>query len=80
MDNYIDISIDFNDFLGRQLDLRVPRTMRFKEILTIVSESYGLHLTIENPTARIRETNELVFSTNDLSSFNDGILLLLETL
>ncbi|MEY8462320.1 type VII secretion protein [Streptococcus merionis] len=80
MDGYVNVSLDFASFINRQLDLRIPSSMTLKELLQIVSDSYGLGLRIVNPTARIIQTGQMIASTGTLEFVKDGVLVQLESI
>ncbi|OLF48569.1 type VII secretion protein [Streptococcus cuniculi] len=80
MDGYINISLDFTLLINRQFDLRIPSSMTLKELLQVVSDSYGLSLTIVNPTVRVVQTGQMIASTGTLENLKDGVLVQLETI
>ncbi|MGT2743025.1 type VII secretion protein [Streptococcus plurextorum] len=80
MEDYINISLDCSPYLGEELDLRVPTSMTLRELLIIVSDSYGLSLDIENPSARNKQTGAIITSTSRLVHLKDGALLALENI
>ncbi|MGT2950108.1 hypothetical protein [Streptococcus cuniculi] len=54
--------------------------MTLKELLQVVSDSYGLSLTIVNPTVRVVQTGQMIASTGTLENLKDGVLVQLETI
>lgn len=80
MDGYINLSLDLTLVLNRQFDLRIPASMTLKELLQVVSDSYGLSLQIVNPTARVLQTGQMIASTGTLESLKNGVRLQLENM
>ncbi|WKF66948.1 type VII secretion protein [Streptococcus equi] len=80
MENYISISLDCSHFFPQEFDLRVPRTMTFKELLQIVSDAYGLGFQVVNPSARNEQGGQLMTSTSCMDTLKNGALLVLENL
>ncbi|WP_239681961.1 type VII secretion protein [Streptococcus constellatus] len=80
MDSYVNISLDFSPILKQQLDLHVPNAMTLKELVQIVSDAYGLSLSVVNPSARNQQTGEIISSTSSLEQLKNGVLLQLITL
>ncbi|MBF0818415.1 type VII secretion protein [Streptococcus acidominimus] len=80
MDGYINVSLDLTLVLNRQFDLRIPASMTLKELLQVVSDSYGLSLQIVNPTARVLQTGQMIASTGTLESLKNGVRLQLENM
>lgn len=80
MDSYINISLNCSPFLSQELDLRVPTNLTFKELLQIISDTYGLGVHVINPCARNMQSGEIVTSTSRLQLLKDGTLLQLESI
>jgi len=78
MEDYINISIDCSPFLSKILDLRVPVGLTIKELIQIVSDTYGIGIKILNPSVRNQQSGEVLASTSSLSLVKDGVLLKLE--
>ena len=75
---YIDISIDFGEYLDRVMDIRIPQT---KELLQTLVEAYSLQLEVDNPIVRMRGTNVLLTSFSRIADFSDirsGSFLIVE--
>lgn len=79
MERYINITLNLSLLDNKSLDLRIPSTMTLKEMLQTVFESYGVNVTILNPTARILQTGQLLVSTSVLENLKDGMLITVET-
>ena len=78
---YIDISIDFGEYLDRIMDIRIPQKITTKELLQTLVEAYSLQLEIDNPIVRVRGTNVLLTSFSSISDFSDirsGSFLIVE--
>ena len=78
---YIDISIDFGEYLDRVMDIRIPQKITTKELLQTLVEAYSLQLEIDNPIVRMRGTNVLLTSFSRIADFSDirsGSLLIVE--
>ena len=78
---YIDISIDFGEYLDRVMDIRIPQKMTTKELLQTLVEAYSLQLEIDNPIVRMRGTNVLLTSFSRIADFSDirsGSFLIVE--
>ena len=52
MEDYINISLDCSPFLSKILDLRVPTELTIKELIQIVSDTYGIGIKVMNPSVR----------------------------
>ena len=79
MERYINISLDLKPIISKQLDFRIPSSMKLKEILQIISDSYQLEISFDNPSMRIVQTGKLLLSTSTFESLKDGMLIKLET-
>lgn len=78
---YIDISIDFGEYLDRVMDIRIPQKITTKELLQTLVEVYSLQLEIDNPIVRMRGTNVLLTSFSRIADFSDirsGSFLIVE--
>ena len=78
---YIDISIDFGEYLDRVMDIRIPQKITTKELLQTLVEAYSLQLEIDNPIVRMRGTNVLLTSFSRIADFSDircGSFLIVE--
>ena len=78
---YIDISIDFGEYLDRIMDIRIPQKITTKELLQTLVEAYSLQLEIDNPIVRVRGTNVLLTSFSRIADFSDirsGSFLIVE--
>ena len=78
---YIDISIDFGEYLDRFMDIRIPQKITTKELLQTLVEAYSLQLEIDNPIVRMRGTNVLLTSFSRIADFSDirsGSFLIVE--
>ena len=80
MERYINISIDLKPIISKQLDFRIPSSMKLKEILQIISDSYQLEISLDNPSMRIVQTGKILLSTSTFESLKDGMLIKLETI
>ena len=78
MEDYINISLDCSPFLSKILDLRVPTELTIKELLQIVSDTYGIGVKVMNPSVRNQQSGEILASTSSLALVKDGVLLNLE--
>ena len=78
MEDYINISLDCSPFLSKILDLRVPTELTIKELLQIVSDTYGIGVKVMNPSVRNQQSGEILASTSSLALVKDGVLLKLE--
>ena len=78
MEEYINISLDCSPFLSKILDLRVPTELTIKELLQIVSDTYGIGIKVMNPSVRNQQSGEILASTSSLALVKDGVLLKLE--
>ena len=78
MGEYINISLDCSPFLSKILDLRVPTELTIKELLQIVSDTYGIGVKVMNPSVRNQQSGEILASTSSLALVKDGVLLKLE--
>ena len=78
MEEYINISLDCSPFLSKILDLRVPTELTIKELLQIVSDTYGIGVKVMNPSVRNQQSGEILASTSSLALVIDGVLLKLE--
>lgn len=78
MEEYINISLDCSPFLSKILDLRVPTELTIKELLQIVSDTYGIGVKVMNPSVRNQQSGEILASTSSLVLVKDGVLLNLE--
>lgn len=78
MEEYINISLDCSPFLSKILDLRVPTELTIKELLQIVSDTYGIGVKVMNPSVRNQQAGEILASTSSLALVKDGVLLKLE--
>lgn len=78
MEEYINISLDCSPFLSKILDLRVPVELTIKELIQIVSDTYGIEVKVLNPSARNQQSGEILASTSSLALAKDGVLLKLE--
>ena len=78
MEEYINISLDCSPFLSKILDLRVPTELTIKELIQIVSDTYGIGVKIMNPSVRNQQSGEILASTSSLAVVKDGVLLKLE--
>ena len=79
MERYINISLDLKPIISKQLDFRIPSSMKLKEILQIISDSYQLEISFDNPSMRIVQTGKILVSTSTFESLKDGMLIKLET-
>lgn len=78
---YIDISIDFGEYLDRVMDIRIPQKITTKELLQTLVEAYSLQLEMDNPIVRMRGTNVLLTSFSRIADFSDirsGSFLIVE--
>ena len=78
---YIDISIDFGEYLDRVMDIRIPQKITTKELLQTLVEAYSLQLEIDNHIVRMRGTNVLLTSFSRIADFSDirsGSFLIVE--
>ncbi|MDU6574219.1 MAG: hypothetical protein E6510_08460 [Gemella haemolysans] len=78
---YIDISIDFGEYLDRVMDIRIPQKITTKELLQTLVEAYSLQLEIDNPIVRMRGRNVLLTSFSRIADFSDirsGSFLIVE--
>lgn len=78
---YIDISIDFGEYLDRVMDIRIPQKITTKELLQTLVEAYSLQLEVDNPIVRMRGTNVLLTSFSRIADFSDirsGSFLIVE--
>lgn len=78
---YIDISLDFGEYLDRVMDIRIPQKITTKELLQTLVEAYSLQLEIDNPIVRMRGTNVLLTSFSRIADFSDirgGSFLIVE--
>ena len=80
MERYINISIDLKPIISKQVDFRIPSSMKLKEILQIISDSYQLEISFDNPSMRIVQTGKILLSTSTFESLKDGMLIKLETI
>lgn len=80
MERYINISLDLKPIISKQLDFRIPSSMKLKEILQIISDSYQLEISLDNPSMRIVQTGKILLSTSTFESLKDGMLIELETI
>ena len=78
MEEYINISLDCSPFLSKILDLRVPSELTIKELIQIVSDTYGIGIKVMNPSVRNQQSGEILASTSSLVLVKDGVLLNLE--
>ena len=78
MEEYINISLDCSPFLSKILDLRVPVELTIKELIQIVSDTYGIEVKVSNPSVRNQQSGEILASTSSLALAKDGVLLKLE--
>ena len=78
MEEYINISLDCSPFLSKILDLRVPIELTIKELIQIVSDTYGIEFKTLNPSVRNQQSGEILASTSSLTLVKDGVLLKLE--
>ncbi|NMD84758.1 type VII secretion protein [Streptococcus sp. WB01_FAA12] len=78
MEEYINISLDCSPFLSEILDLRVPIELTIKELIQIVSDTYGIEVKTLNPSVRNQQSGEILASTSSLTLVKDGVLLKLE--
>ncbi|EHI78071.1 MULTISPECIES: hypothetical protein [Streptococcus] len=78
MEEYINISLDCSPFLSKILDLRVPIELTIKELIQIVSDTYGIEVKTLNPSVRNQQSGEILASTSSLTLVKDGVLLKLE--
>ena len=78
MGEYINISLDCSPFLSKILDLRVPTELTIKELIQIVSDTYGIGVKVMNPSVRNQQSGEILASTSSLALVKDGVLLKLE--
>ena len=78
MEEYINISLDCSPFLSKILDLRVPVELTIKELIQIVSDTYGIGIKVMNPSVRNQQSGEILASTSSLVLVKDGVLLNLE--
>ena len=78
MEEYINISLDCSPFLSKILDLRVPVELTIKELIQIVSDTYGIEVKTLNPSVRNQQSGEILASTSSLTLVKDGVLLKLE--
>jgi len=78
MGEYINISLDCSPFLSKILDLRVPTELTIKELIQIVSDTYGIGIKVMNPSVRNQQSGEILASTSSLVLVKDGVLLNLE--
>ncbi|WP_232693951.1 type VII secretion protein [Streptococcus agalactiae] len=65
-------------FLSKELDLRVPIDLTLRELVQIVIDAYGVNVKVQNPSARNKQTGEILSSTSLLGLVRDGALLELE--
>lgn len=79
MDNYINISFYCPSFLSQELDLRVPIDLTLRELVQIVVDAYGVNVKVHNPSARNKQTGEVLASTSLLGLVREGVLLELES-
>ncbi|MGX7112392.1 hypothetical protein [Gemella cuniculi] len=80
---YVDISMDFDKYIKKTIDIRVPKNITVKELLQIISESYSLPIKIDNPSIRIEGFGVILTSFNMLSDsvyVRDGSLLIIENI
>ena len=80
MERYINISLDLKPIISKQLDFKIPSSMKLKEILQIISDSYQLEISFDNPSMRIVQTGKILLSTSTFESLKDGMLIKLETI
>lgn len=80
MERYINISLDLKPIISKQLDFRIPSSMKLKEILQIISDSYQLEISLDNPSMRIVQTGKILLSTSTFESLKNGMLIKLETI
>lgn len=80
MERYINISLDLKPIISKQLDFRIPSSMKLKEILQIISDSYQLEISFDNPSMRIVQTGKILLGTSTFESLKDGMLIKLETI
>lgn len=80
MERYINISLDLKPIISKQLDFRIPSSMKLKEILQIISDSYQLEISFDNPSMRIVQIGKILLSTSTFESLKDGMLIKLETI
>ena len=78
MEENINISLDCSPFLSKILDLRVPTELTIKELIQIVSDTYGIGIKVMNPSVRNQQSGEILASTSSLVLVKDGVLLNLE--
>ena len=78
MEEYINISLNCSPFLSKILDLRVPIELTIKELIQIVSDTYGIEVKTLNPSVRNQQSGEILASTSSLTLVKDGVLLKLE--
>ena len=78
MEEYINISLDCSPFLSKILDLMVPTELTIKELIQIVSDTYGIGVKVMNPSVRNQQSGEILASTSSLAVVKDGVLLKLE--
>jgi len=78
MEEYINISLDCSPVLSKILDLRVPVELTIKELIQIVSDTYGIEVKVLNPSVRNQQSGEILASTSSLALAKDGVLLKLE--
>jgi yukD len=78
MEEYVNISLDCSPFLSKILDLRVPVELTIKELIQIVSDTYGIEVKVLNPSVRNQQSGEILASTSSLALAKDGVLLKLE--
>lgn len=78
MEEYINISLDCSPFLSKILDLRIPTELTIKELIQIVSDTYGIGIKVMNPSVRNQQSGEILASTSSLVLVKDGVLLNLE--
>ncbi len=60
MDGYINISFYCPLFLSKELDLRVPIDLTLRELVQIVIDAYGVNVKVQNPSARNKQTGEIL--------------------
>ena len=54
MEEYINISLDCSPFLSKILDLRVPTELTIKELIQIVSDTYGIGINSQEKFLLVR--------------------------
>ena len=77
MEEYINISLDCSPFLSKILDLRVPTELTIKELLQIVSDTYGIGVKVMNPS--VSSWRYQGKSRNSLCSINSNTTLFCES-